>query len=41
VASFDLAALIAQRGDERYDLQSRYVNPQLSRMLHAIGLEKI
>src|SRR5215471_2329831 len=41
VASFDLAALIAQRGDERYDLQSRYVNPQLSRMLHAIGFDKI
>jgi acetylornithine/succinyldiaminopimelate/putrescine aminotransferase len=41
VASFDLAALIEQRGDERYDLQSRYVNPQLTRMLHAIGFDRI
>ncbi|HEY3089122.1 MAG TPA: aspartate aminotransferase family protein [Jatrophihabitantaceae bacterium] len=41
MASFDLAALIAQRGDERYDLQSRYVNPQLSRTLHTIGFDKI
>jgi hypothetical protein len=41
VASFDLAALIQQRGDERYELQARYVNPQLARMLHAIGFDKI
>lgn len=41
MASFDLAALIEQRGHERYDLQSRYVNPQLTRMLHAIGFDKI
>jgi ornithine--oxo-acid transaminase len=41
VASFDLAALIEQRGNERYDLQSRYVNPQLARMLHAIGFDKV
>ena len=44
VASFDsldIAALIEQRGNERYDLQSRYVNPQLTRMLHAIGFDKV
>jgi ornithine--oxo-acid transaminase len=41
VASFDLAALIEQRGNERYDLQARYVNPQLTRMLHTIGFDKV
>jgi ornithine--oxo-acid transaminase len=41
VASFDLAALLAQRGAERYDLQARYLNPQLSRMLHAIGFDRV
>ncbi|HEY3629391.1 MAG TPA: aspartate aminotransferase family protein [Jatrophihabitantaceae bacterium] len=41
MASFDLAGLIDQRGNERYDLQSRYVNPQLTRMLHAIGFDKV
>jgi ornithine--oxo-acid transaminase len=41
VASFDLAALIEQRGSERYDLQARYVNPQLTRMLHTIGFDKV
>jgi acetylornithine/succinyldiaminopimelate/putrescine aminotransferase len=41
VASFDLAALLEQRGAERYDLQARYLNPQLPRMLHAIGFDKI
>ena len=41
MASFDLAALIEQRGAERYELQARYLNPQLPRMLHAIGFDKI
>ena len=30
-----------QRGDERYELHARYLNPQLPRMLHAIGFDKI
>ncbi len=38
---FDLGALLAQRGGERYDLQRRCVNPQLSRMLHTIGFDKV
>lgn len=37
---FDLASLIARRGAERYELQERYLNPQLSRMLHTIGFDK-
>ncbi|WP_406111466.1 aspartate aminotransferase family protein [Kitasatospora purpeofusca] len=37
---FDLAALLAERGKERYELQSRYLNPQLARMLHTIGFDK-
>jgi ornithine--oxo-acid transaminase len=39
--SFDLAALLSQRGDERYQLHARYGNPQLPRMLHAIGFDKV
>ncbi|MFJ6216072.1 aspartate aminotransferase family protein [Streptomyces sp. NPDC092296] len=35
-----MASLIAQRGKERYELQERYLNPQLSRMLHTIGFDK-
>jgi ornithine--oxo-acid transaminase len=38
---FDLAAILAQRGDERYALHAAHLNPQLSRMLHAIGFDKI
>jgi ornithine--oxo-acid transaminase len=37
---FDLAALLAARGAERYELQSKYVNPQLPRMLHTIGFDR-
>jgi acetylornithine/succinyldiaminopimelate/putrescine aminotransferase len=33
--------LLAQRGDERYGLHREYLNPQLPRMLHAIGFDKI
>lgn len=38
---FDLAALLARRGDERYELHARHLNPQLPRMLHAIGFDKV
>ncbi len=38
---FDLRDLLARRGGERYELQRRYVNPQLPRMLHAIGFDRI
>ncbi|MFG1811038.1 aspartate aminotransferase family protein [Streptomyces sp. NPDC049040] len=38
---FDLATLIAERGGERYDLHSRYLNHQLPRMLHTIGFDKV
>jgi ornithine--oxo-acid transaminase len=41
VDTFDLTALLAARGGERYELQRRHVNPQLSRMLHTIGFDKI
>ena len=40
-SSFDLGELLALRGAERYELQARYVNPQLTRMLHTIGFDKI
>ncbi|GAA2133392.1 aspartate aminotransferase family protein [Kitasatospora kazusensis] len=36
----DLAALIAERGAERYELHTRYLNPQLPRMLRTIGFDK-
>ncbi|MGW2402610.1 aspartate aminotransferase family protein [Kitasatospora sp. NPDC001664] len=36
----DLSALIAERGSERYELQAKYLNPQLARMLHTIGFDK-
>lgn len=39
-AALDLAALLAERGGERYELHSRYLNPQLPRMLHTIGFDK-
>ncbi|MEU3604633.1 aspartate aminotransferase family protein [Streptomyces sp. NPDC035033] len=38
---FDLRALLAERGGERYGLHARYLNPQLPRMLHAIGFDKV
>ncbi|MGW8377394.1 aspartate aminotransferase family protein [Streptomyces sp. ODS28] len=40
-ATFDLTALLAERGGERYDLHSRYLNHQLPRMLHTIGFDKV
>ncbi|MGK4584430.1 aspartate aminotransferase family protein [Kitasatospora sp. HPMI-4] len=36
----DLAALIAERGPERYELHARYLNPQLPRMLHTLGFDR-
>jgi acetylornithine/succinyldiaminopimelate/putrescine aminotransferase len=41
IGDFDLAMLLAQRGGERYELQRRHVNPQLSRMLRTIGFDKV
>jgi ornithine--oxo-acid transaminase len=41
VAAFDLSSLLQQRGDERYELHTRHLNPQLPRMLHAIGFDKV
>jgi ornithine--oxo-acid transaminase len=38
---FDLARLLAERGGERYELHRRLGNPQLARMLHAIGFDKV
>jgi acetylornithine/succinyldiaminopimelate/putrescine aminotransferase len=38
---FDLAGLLSARADERYELQERLLNPQLSRMLHTIGFDRI
>ncbi|MEU7278067.1 aspartate aminotransferase family protein [Streptomyces sp. NPDC045431] len=38
---FDLAALLADRGAERYDLHARHLNHQLPRMLHTIGFDKV
>jgi ornithine--oxo-acid transaminase len=37
----DLTALLAQRGPERYELHRRHLNPQLPRMLHAIGFDRL
>ncbi len=38
--SFDIAALFAERGGERYDLHTRYLNEQMVRMLKAIGFDR-
>ncbi|AYN38406.1 aspartate aminotransferase family protein [Streptomyces dangxiongensis] len=38
---FDLGALLAQRGAERYELHAKHLNPQLPRMLHTIGFDKV
>jgi ornithine--oxo-acid transaminase len=39
--SFDLHSLLGRRSDERYSLHRRHLNPQLPRMLHAIGFDKV
>ncbi|MFH8680106.1 aspartate aminotransferase family protein [Streptomyces lydicus] len=41
MTGFDLTALLAERGDERYDLHARHLNHQLPRMLHTIGFDKV
>ncbi len=38
---FDLGALLAERGAERYELHARHLNHQLPRMLHTIGFDKV
>ena len=38
---FDLQALLRERAGEGYALQSRHVNAQVPRMLHAIGFDKV
>jgi ornithine--oxo-acid transaminase len=38
---FDLRRVLEQRGSERYELHRRYLNPQLPRMLHAIGFDRV
>jgi acetylornithine/succinyldiaminopimelate/putrescine aminotransferase len=38
---FDLATLLAQRGAERYELHTKYLNHQLPRMLHTIGFDRV
>lgn len=38
---FDLEELLRQRGHERYELQARLLNPQLPRMLHTIGFDRV
>ncbi len=38
---FELADVLRDRGAQRYDLHRRYLNPQLPRMLHAIGFDKV
>ncbi|MEV6249739.1 aspartate aminotransferase family protein [Streptomyces sp. NPDC051742] len=38
---FDVRALLAERGGERYELHARYLNHQLPRMLHTIGFDKV
>ncbi|MFE4590311.1 aspartate aminotransferase family protein [Streptomyces laurentii] len=40
-AEFDLRALLAERGGERYDLHARHLNHQLPRMLHTLGFDKV
>jgi ornithine--oxo-acid transaminase len=38
---FDLPGLLAANDGRGYELHARYMNPQLSRMLHAIGFDKV
>jgi len=38
---FDLRDVLTRRGADRYELQARYLNPQLPRMLHAIGFDRV
>jgi len=38
---FDLPGLLAANDGRGYDLHARYLNPQLQRMLHTIGFDKV
>jgi len=38
---FDLPGLLAARDGEGYELHARYLNPQLARMLHTIGFDRV
>src|SRR5260370_19023952 len=38
---FDLPGLLAARRDQGYELHARHLNPQLPRMLHAIGFDRV
>jgi ornithine--oxo-acid transaminase len=38
---FDIAALLAERRGEGYELQSKHLNAQVPRMLHAIGFDRV
>ena len=38
---FDLPGLLAAREGQGYELHARYLNPQLPRMLHAIGFDQV
>jgi ornithine--oxo-acid transaminase len=38
--SFDLPGLLKARSGQGYELTSQYLNPQLPRMLHAIGFDR-
>jgi ornithine--oxo-acid transaminase len=38
---FDLPGLLAARSGDGYGLHARYLNPQLARMLHAIGFDQV
>lgn len=40
-SGFDLGALLAERGQERYELHTKYLNHQLPRMLHTIGFDRV
>ena len=38
---FDLPGLVAGRRGQGYELTARYLNPQLPRMLHTIGFDRV
>ncbi|MFE9251355.1 aspartate aminotransferase family protein [Streptomyces sp. NPDC007088] len=40
-SGFDLGALLAERGRERYELHTKHLNHQLPRMLHTIGFDRV
>ena len=39
--TFDLPSLLDARRGQGYELTGRYLNPQLPRMLHAIGFDQV